>query len=449
MSITQGDTALSQLNTIRDASVMRQVFADALTGCYVHDCSLIHARYKPGKSCLVSYRVGVARRAGKPPEDQIFSARVYPAGQSSPRLAKARRAPLVKPAFGEPVFHLQHLDTIVWAFPNDRKLFGLPALLDRKRVTDQVLQKLLAGGCRQDIRAVDIAVVQYVPEHGCTVRLVAQAANGRCLEAYGKTYPDERGRDTYGAMEALWRSEARKKGRLHMARPLLYETDHRILWQSGVQGPMLSSFESPDPQFLFALTKAASTIAALHSTVVTGLDCVRLDDLLPRLREAEQRLQRSGLVDVNRLSALVEAMAKQAPSLPVGPICTLHGDLHWKNVLLTEFGAALIDFDNLRAGDPVQDLAGFIASTCARGIVHQLPQSFIAQMVQAVVCEYRRNASWKVSTSALRWHIAAGLMLEQMERTLVRLKERRLANLSALFGFAEDVFHQISLREVL
>lgn len=450
-AIAPANEALPQLSIVTDADAMAKVFAQVLSPYHVEDCLVLHMRYKPGKSCLISYNVGVARSRYSSIERQTFSARVYPPGSSLTRFAKAQCTSLATPECGDPVFHLPDLDTIVWAFPNDRKLSGLPALVDRERIAREVIP---AFQPRQSfypdsIQELSLAVVQYVPEHGCTVRVMAELSHGQRLVVYGKAYPDDGGAGTYRNMCSLWLGDARRSGRLHMAEPLAYESRHRILWQVAIEGSTLSTYESTDAGFLSLLKDTGSVIGALHSSLLSTGPAADPGRILVRLREAETRIKKSAPGHASRVSGLAEKLLNAVPDVTPGPPSTLHGDLHWKNVLITKSGPALIDFDNLGKGDPLQDLGSFVASTCARGVVHQLPKEFSARMANAVISGYKQDLNGSIPSAGLRWHIAAALLSEQIDRTLVRFKVRRLASLDSLLSLAEDVFSGVDLQDAI
>src|SRR4051794_79213 len=126
MSIASLAGPIPQLDIVRETSVMRRVFAEAMPGETIRDCAVLNVRYKPGKSCLVSYRLTMGRSEGSTPASQVVSVRFYPPGASLSRFLKAQRLPLARPAFAEPVFHVPDLHAVVWVFPNDRKLPGIP-----------------------------------------------------------------------------------------------------------------------------------------------------------------------------------------------------------------------------------------------------------------------------------------------------------------------------------
>jgi hypothetical protein len=312
-------------------------------------------------------------------------------------------------------------------------------LIDEDRIAREVLPLLLDRtiGCRMiRVGRISLEVVRYIPEHGCTVKLtVCPASGGTPLVFYGKTYSGEEGEKTYHDMSALWNTEAREAGSLRMAQPLVYEPAHLALWQSAVEGPTLASFEKSGPPFLPYLEAAGQAAVALHSQSVPGLARMTAAQMRVDLQIAELHLRRVPAL-ADRVSRLTAQLLEQEPDCGPGRIVTLHGDLHAKNVIFPGGPAALIDLDNLCAGDPLQDLGSFVASTCGRALDNDIGVADIAPMVAAVVRGYEASAGWAVPRPALRWYTAASLLAEQAHRTVIRLK---IARLDGLIDVAQQV----------
>jgi hypothetical protein len=432
---------IPQLEFVRDTSYMRRVFQSEMADAEILDCAVMNVRYKPAKSCLVSYRLSVSRHGMDTPEPLIVAARFYPPGGSASRFRKAQLGAQAIPAFSAPVFHIPALHAVVWAFPNDRKLPAIAALTDEKRIALEVVPRLVAGGA-----LVSLDVVRYIAEHGCTVKIAVQPADGRPRHIfYGKTYSDDKGWRTWRNMNALWNSDSHGRGTLRMARPMLYEAEHLALWQSEVCGPTLAKFEASGPEFIPLLQTAGRAVAALHRTPVPGLPQLTVPGLHANLRDAELCLRQFNPL-AGRVSRIIEDLIDCTPATDARPAATLHGDLHAKNVLLTSGSAALIDLDSLRAGDPMHDLGSFVASTCARSLAREIAPHDVAPMIAALVRAYEASVPWEVPRSHLRWYTAASIIAEQAHRTVIRMKT---GSIDALLGLAEQSLAGAGPMEVL
>ncbi|HKC87431.1 MAG TPA: hypothetical protein VKG02_15710, partial [Blastocatellia bacterium] len=268
------DQTLPQLGVALSPAAMSEVFAGALfpseqlqSRYQVLNCEIMQARYKPGKNCLLSYRLTIRDEQTARRREQILCARFYEPGGSSSRFLKAQSRSLAATQFGPPVFHLPNLEMVGWVFPNDRKLVGLASLTNAECLMREVLPPVIAeafgDGWRTDALTEEIA--HYVAEHTCTARVTVQlrsAATGRARTAvlYGKTYYNEDGAETFARMRELATSEACRQGRLALARPLAYKPESKTLWQMGLPGAPLYEQAPGGPLFIETLKRAGGAL---------------------------------------------------------------------------------------------------------------------------------------------------------------------------------------------
>lgn len=445
------DPALPHLGTTLDAALMRGVFADELFASeelrqhhQVRDCEIIQARYKPGKNCLVSYRLMIRGELTDQTCEQILCARIYETGGSRPRFIKAQSQSLVTPRFGDPIFHIPGLEMVVWNFPNDRKLTGLPKITNTDCLKNEILPPVIAAayGAGWEIAALTNEIVHYVAEHTCTVRVTlelrhATTSETRSVVLYGKTYYNDEGAETYARMRQLWQSEAR----LGMAQPLAYQAEIKTLWQAGLHGASLYEQEGDGQRFLALLKRAAVAVAALHQSPVSSSRRIGIADLFARFGEVERMVALSRPESLSKLRVLIDCLKRQSPQLSERPTATLHGDLHLKNFFVNDQEVALIDLDNVCLGDPLQELGSFVASLYYRelsqeGPIQQGSIQLAQQKADAFICAYAEGVEWEVSDSILRWHTAAALIAERAYRCITRLKTGGLTILDDIIALA-------------
>ncbi|MDX1984776.1 MAG: aminoglycoside phosphotransferase family protein [Bryobacteraceae bacterium] len=392
------DPSLPQLATALDAAAMagilgRQCLAPA--GRFqVRDCRISHIRYRPGRTCLIGYELRVRDMSRGEEFHHLLCGRMGEPAASAHQWRKALARPMAPVAAGAPVTHIPEMAMVVWAFPNERKLRGLARLLDPAVLRSEVLPALLHG---EEVRAAASELVHYVPEHGCVVRV---KADGRPA-LYAKAYADDLGERTFHYMSELWR--LRLPG-LVTARPVAYAD--RVLWQEEVSGIAVT------PSGTDAVTACARALAELHQTALSGLPRAEKtpQDQLERTR---RQAMEAGL-DTRRLDAVIAELLARLPHLEPLPEATLHGDLHLKNFVLAPKGAALIDLDTLRRGNPLEDLGSFIANLAYRGAPEDVIASFLDAYTQAV--------PWRVSEAALAWHAVFSLIAERVFRSISRRK---------------------------
>jgi hypothetical protein len=457
------DKALPHLATALDVAAMRTIFEDTVLAGTAHDaeadqakdqlqirdCQIERIRYKPGENCLICYRLKICDRRTQVASEQFLCARMYETGGAASRFAKAQRQPLITPKFGRPLTHVPALDMVVWAFPNDRKLAGLPKLVDPTALGEQ-LQPLIAAGLGREwrIRNLTHDLAHYNPEHTCMVRVQLQLQHGdtgekQNLVVYGKTYYNDQGAETYQFMRELWDSEARRSGRLRIAQPLGYHPQLKTLWQLGLPGETLLEQNADRACSPDLLCRAAGTLAALHQTPVSRARSSPLNEWVGRLEEMRHWLPRVRPACASHLNGLVDRLVDQAGCLGTQPIATLHGDLHLQNFFVDGGQVALIDLDNLHRGSPWQDVGSFVAGLFYLGLLTKAPDPATHEIIDVFCQAYAQSIPWDVSTAALNWYTAAALINERAFRSVSRLKAGRLDILDDLIELAT----QVSLRD--
>ena len=259
-------------------------------------------------------------------------------------------------------------------------------------------------------------IVHYLPERSCMMRFdvaltTPDNSRERPVAFYGKAYPDEQGAETFRVMKELWDGAA---GAAPIAQPLLYEPDSAILWQSGLEGARL---DLRDPA---ALTGAAEALASLHGSDVSGLRAH--PSFSGRLDEAAEVIAAAAPDHSRPTVELIQRLRELQQYLVARPAATLHGDLHLKNFIVTTGGVALIDLDTLAMGDPLEDLASFVAALYSAGLAGGVPEDHTRRDAANFIAAYARSTGWHVPGLDLDWHIAAAVLTERALRAVTRMK---------------------------
>ncbi|THJ13471.1 MAG: aminoglycoside phosphotransferase family protein [Nitrospira sp. CG24C] len=444
------DALLPYLSVILDQSAMKdrlqkQMFESAQERerFLIQGCEIDRVRYKPESSCMVTYRLKIEDKATGETGEQVLCGRAYPKGLSPSQWEKGRMRPLVQPRFGQPLLYLPDLELVLWSFPNDRKMTTLPTAIEPARFTSVILPTLLASHLGQgwQILGTGSQVVHYVGEHTCTVKMSVDLShplkNGlQTIILFGKTYYNEEGAETDRVMRQLWDSEARRSGRLALAKPLGYDTQARTLWQLAVPGITLETCDIDRPEFLSFLREAAGAVGALHQTSVSGARSVTSADLISNLKSVASILIRYRPTCSPALLPLVNRLIAQADMILAHQSATLHGDLHLKNFLVDDARVTLIDLDNVCTGSPYLDLGSLIAGLHTYRILHEDSEETVPQLAEAFLQTYETHVSWPVHRDLVNWHTAVALITERAYRCVTRLKEGRPAMIEELIALA-------------
>lgn len=422
----------------------------------IERCTIERVKYRVQEKCVISYRLCIDDKVNQTKEEQLFCARLFPTGLSGSRYDKALKESLVSPRYGAAVMHLPQLSMVIWAFPNDRKIAGLAHLMASAARQNEDLAAIVADhwGPAWTIVHHRHELVHYVPEHTTTVRVRLQldrtvavppaSSHPQALTLFGKAYYSDEGAETYRLMQLLWQRDAGRHAPLRIAQPLAYYPQTRTLWQMGLPGRTLLTYELGSPYFTELLQEAAHSVAHLHAA---ALPCTRTTQMADWLRPLPNLAALLGQVRPHLqqpVSRLVAALAASAPQQADEPQATLHGDLHLQNFFVDETQPpgqriALIDLDNLSTGSPWRDLGSFCAGLYYRGLVEGVARSVIRQTVDRFCAAYAHHAPWPLQQQALDWYTAAALLNERVHRSIARLKQGRLELLDDFIGLATSL----------
>lgn len=436
------DPALPQLAGALDAGQMAQVFAELLkgSGATLIRCHVDRVKYRAQRNLSVAYLLDLHDAQGA--FTQRVAARLCTGGDSARRHARAAAGPLQASRAGPALSHVAAMDLSVHWWPNDAKLAAGAVLADAEAVQQrwlpEVARALGAGPCVDH----QLELVQVVPEHRLTARVhlqVAAAANGplQTHTAYAKSDTETRGPVTQAVMASLWHSPARRAGRLALPRPLLWQAGSGLHWQAAVPGcALLDARPTPDARCAPAVGRL---LAALHHSPAPAAPPVSLAGLRQRLQETHALLctvQPSLAARATRVAALLEA---GLPHLSSGaqPTCTLHGDLHPRNLMLDGDDLCLIDLDSARQGPALLDLGSWLADALYRAQLGGQCDAALEAGRNGFLAGYVQGGGQRFGSGPIAWATAWQLWCQRVWRCIVNLKPGRYALVPGLLAQTE------------
>jgi hypothetical protein len=367
-------------------------------------CAIERSRIKRGRKAIIGVCLRGWTVAGRPFVQHSMIA-LFPEGDATALPDMSNGACCVSPNFGPATLNLPNLAGRAWFFPNDRKVHHIAQLLSD-----------MPG---------EVDLVHYVPEQGCTVRVVQ--ADGRQL--YGKCRADDRGLVAAKVHAAASRAEG-----VRLAPVLSYDRAHRILWQEAVAGQPLNPADVCARPHYWA-SRIAGALKAFHG--------IKPPKTLKHLTYAsigtavQRRLDRmtDDLPDFAlRLTKVAEQLRVQ---LPVSKALVLaHGDMHAGNLLWDGDSFALIDLDTAALAPCAVD-HGTLAAT----MVHKAIEADIRDVSIVVMLDRLRKAAHDEigDDNAFDWCVAASLLGERLYRCTTRLKSPRLMVRERLLAQAEQL----------
>lgn len=401
------DPEFPMLETAVDPRRMAQIFTRALAAaafpCVDLSCTIERVRHKRGRKLLVGCRLS-GRDAKRRPIDQRVMVSLFPGGDRARLPEISREAALVTPAFGPPLLALDDIGGQAWFFPNDRKLHHIADLLDN--------------------RFGPAEIIHYVPEQGCTVRVVRAGLPA----LFGKCRADNR-----GAIAAHVHASAAPHARAVRLAPVIdHQPARGLLWQQEVTGLVA------DPADIIIrpnhwTARIATALRDFHSLPAPpGLKQLTTDSLAATLAGRAERTAAAMPQLSQRLLACQAALNDRRPD--AAHLILSHCDLHPGNLLWDGERFALIDLDTAALAPPALDYGTLAAALIHKAIEANARDAAIRNLVAAL----RTAAQREIGDGRLfDWFTAASLIGERLYRCTTRLKSPRFCVRDRLLATAE------------
>lgn len=347
------DPALPALGVALNAGAMRELLQDRLPEVELESCRPCYVRYKPATNALVKYELEARGES----ETLVAHLRLFADGRATEILERksrrrlAGRAAAVGDARVPSAVYLSELPAAVQFFPLD---IALPALVEAAspRSIEQAFRDASLSAPLADESA---ELIRYKPARKALLRFACDAG-GRHL--YVKLHADTR-----GARHLLFGPVLERAG-MPGAAPLVYHAGLRMLVHAEQVGTSLRALRS-SPAFASWMEPLGELLARLHSTRPPGVPARSPAFEAGRVIAASGSLATLLPAHAAELFALGARLARHLEEATAPPTA-VHGDFWDDQVLVSGRGAVLLDFDELRLGDPFSDVANFLAQLAAR-----------------------------------------------------------------------------------
>lgn len=403
------DSALPQRDLLLDETVMGQYLSRLVThheALGVPSCERLRTKYRVGTSLRILYQV----KGGK--QSYRVAARAFPG---------ARRVDRQSTPVAE--IHVAELNTSFWLFPDDRKIKNL-SLLDDIPGEPRNIQGRQWSKSR---------IVGHAPEKSVTAQCIGK---DDAVLAYAKIYAGDEGRQIFNTY--LHVNARIDNSHLRVPRALSYSDNHRLLLLESQPGVSLSAVGSWRRQHsFFLLGRALRDLHAIsppswlpRSTRLTPEALTHATATISQARpDVAMLVQRLS----DRLLQRHREVCEDEPAL-------LHGDVHPKNILLSNGRVYLLDLDQAAVGVALVDLASVIAGLYCGSCVGLLTWNESVSLKRNLLAGYGPLKS-STSLASLQWHIAAALLTERALRSVTRIRLESLQRLPDILATAEAVLN--------
>ena len=412
------DAGIPALGEVLDAGRMAARIADHLhaTGAPasvgVSRCVLEKTYYRPGRHLGVLYRTAFDA-PGSPPFEQWIYLRAF-----TPEIGRQRYDNAIGSVNGvrphpaplasvPPLAFWDDLLVSVALFPYDRKLPHLARAADPERIAGELERRFGAGTWRSPVM---LEPIKYMPGKRCVLKLRAGAPQGKpALSFYAKTYPAGESGRHYQAWRSVRAQLDAQGSRFDLPRPLGHLEDLHTVWVEDWGGsPLLDSLG--DPSWEAKVRLAAEAVAALHRSRIDGLPPAPSEGDILEVSAADLAREGAGVPEHPRLAAAIRARLEAARPATAGgaPRVPVHGACRAEQMLARADCATLVDFDAMACGDPLADVAEWIASIEFLAITGGLdpePLRSAALFLES----YSALTPWPLDSRRLAWHVLAFL----------------------------------------
>jgi Phosphotransferase enzyme family len=425
------------------ATLLQAELPDCKSGNWqITRCSIQHPRYKTylnpasrHKAFLaVAYHLEGINLKTKRFDNRIVYVKAYLGKRSFTEYEQACAA-LAK-ADQSALLHLADYGMVLWCFPYDSQLPSLPKLLDENAMQGYFSEGLLAD--KPD--TVAIKIINYRPEIRCTCRYDITFATGQNSTLYGKNFADNNGAEIYQRQLTLSQSNQASFTNKHLssgftiAKPLSYDADIHTIWLEGLAGsPLLAMLNGDNAKPI--LKQIAKNIAAFHTGYLPNLPALTELDLLAEIKKKAAKLCLAYPNNADHLQRIIQHLDEQFATLPVVPDGLLHADFHIQQLSQCEDGSiALFDFDELAIGNPLVDVANFVADLYR----HQLGVEFTHNLARAFFADYQHFSQTSLNVSHFVWHLQIQL-ITRAYRAYLQQKPDQHDVMSQMLQIAQDI----------
>lgn len=405
---------MNEFALFTDAEQMKSIFAQYLLASErdqmeILDCAIRHVwrktyRKNADRSFItILYELKIADRRTHQITRQMLYAKAYLQHRSQSVFQQHVNDHLIAPPIGRAFTHLPALDMVVWAFPNDPAMPQLAALTQSEHAKQHLPFDALPActATAENITDLNIAIVNYRPELRCTARYdLTYEANGKqsLLILFGKTFATSQGAEVFARMQALWDCAQANPHAFRIARPLSLHQATNTIWQTGLRGVPLTQIIQRDNHRTIAQTITKGLIN-LHASKIRVSNRLTPDTHLAEAKKKAEKLEQAFPHLQATLTELLHQLERDAPRLI--EMRSIHGDFHVNQMLWSEGTIALFDFDECALGDPLQDVANFIADLQTQ----PFDTALRAAITNALIETYRQQSPQSFSSQRLNWHL--------------------------------------------
>jgi aminoglycoside/choline kinase family phosphotransferase len=325
------------------------------------DCRVTYVRYRPSGTCTVGYVITHQKRLSSTPQELFWYGVCFTPETFTNVHKEVVAKPWVKPTFGPPYIALTDYKTLLFAYPNDRKLDGL-RILEREDTLRKFLRKNLP---KERWPSADeklaTSVVRYLPEHRAVLRCeVESQPQSSDAAIYLRVHPSQRSAMAMHSIMCDLLGWLGTQADLGIPKSLASDRDQNIQLLDSLPGVNLKSVLGT-AHACEALERTAEALAVLHGYKDSKLPRWTVAYQLTKARRAMHLLAKFLPELRKQIEEIGHALHAQAPRDQDCASGFVHGDFHYGQVLIHPTKVGILDFDRAHTGAVVADLGNLLA----------------------------------------------------------------------------------------
>ncbi|CAN5700077.1 hypothetical protein BH10CHL1_BH10CHL1_50650 [soil metagenome] len=278
---------------------------------------------------------------------------------------------------------------------------GLPTLelaLDQVAMTSCLRARLCSVAlATHELKLINIELLDCKPSKRALIRYeLANAETGECYTVLGKLYADSTQlARVHQVMDRLWTDVFAGDIYCSVPQPLGVLPELSMLLYLPAEGQFLDEVLTGE-QAAYAMELTGRWLATLHNTPLPLTKQFHLSGELTNLAAWADIVGQTYPELAMLAQQALHYLHQQATRLPLATQTPIHKDFHYRHVLV-ERGIKVIDFDELRLGDPNFDLAHFCANLHLLAYRRYGSPHAMRTLEQRFFAAYARNMQWALT----------------------------------------------------
>ena len=400
------------------------------------DRRVAYIRYRPNGNCVVRYVITHQKRLSGTPQELFWYGVCFTPETFTNAHRMVVAKPWVKPTFGPPFIALTDYKTLLFAYPNDRRLDGLRILECEDTLREFLCNHLPEERWPSADEKLATTVVRYKPENRAVLRCEAESQpQSSDAAVYLRVYPSKRSATAMHSIMSDLLGWLGPQAKLCIPKPLASDRDQNILVLDSLPGLKLKSLVRT-ASAREALERTAEALAVLHGYKDPKMLRWTVADHLAKARQVIHLLAQFFPELRKQIEEIGQALRAQAPRDEDCASGFVHGDFHYGQVLIHPTKVGFLDFDQAHTGPVVADLGRLLAHLRYQHIKGLTAED--GSVADAFLEAYARATQKPLVPQVISWWTALAL-LQMSVRPIRRLDADGPNKVKALIEEIEGV----------